>query len=946
MTFSRTDRFLRTIALTAAFVGFTATLTAEPRPLFFSKNDERSLTRLTRTPRKFDNRDSSWQPRLQPRGDISGQTTVTLSFPAESKAVPVHFGIPLGQVPSAQNVLVLDEEGRPIPCDVFPLVNFETSPLHWVMIATTLDAPAASHRVLTVKWGPDLKRPVPDEPFVVEETPDGDLNLHGARIRFTLSPKTLLSNLQSVEDSPVFAQRGSRIALKQHDADATRDIRFSPDGTIVKLYEGPLFKWYRIETAFLGDSLPDFKIHFEVLAWSNSPYLLLRSRLINENQKRDYSVSDLTLLSLVSDGLFLPSASGVGEESFVGGSSIAISQRRDRWDVTADETLLASGEENELGEWVRLKTEDRALTLIAPDFQGFGPGDPDLQSHLAAESDGTVSLVHYSPYPEDGDGAVTFWHTAARTFRVALHLGDTSRSGVEIAAALKQPPSVQWDRAFLTEQGVFNETHVTHTYDEPALEGARYFDRTRARRQDYPRMGRGMPPQKGEGFEHVYTDTGGMLFGEVWQYTNPHSQLSMESQYIPDGNVPTWYEPDEHVGISTYRCADHSLAIAYSYLRTGDRQVFDIFKDHPLLFVDWSIAHPNGGNHYYCFWDAHVHVYSRLAGPLLCYLADGDPWLFEVSEQMAAFLSNDWRGEEHPSDTQTRSVYPCRGLSRLYEITGNRTYWNEAVDRTLWFMETGVRNTGEVRGFANRDERLTPLFAGYSLLGIIPVYERCINEELSQTLRRVGDWLLDCQGRLDDPSNAGTWVRDTIIDTRTNLGPGNSGSTTLCAEILTWLAQTTGQQRYFYGGAAAWANMVTTTRHDGVRGGLPMQTEGARQIGTWSDKLPIYLHRLPAVAQIHGWPFVVEGVYAPDLKPPIVVFVAAGGRYQDRTFTQPLFAANRQPETLSIWSPLPPAEAEYDGVPLRWTFEESKGLMHLTLPALSKPGELKVRFKD
>ncbi|MFH1738957.1 MAG: hypothetical protein ABIH23_08095, partial [bacterium] len=387
------------------------------------------------------------------------------------------------------------------------------------------------------------------------------------------------------------------------------------------------------------------------------------------------------------------------------------------------------------------------------------------------------------------------------------------------------------------------------------------------------------------------------------------------------------------------------LAMASSYLRTGEREVFEIFQDHPLLYADWAVAHPYGGVHYYCHWDAHVHVYSRLAGPLLCYLADGDPWLFEVSEQMGHYLCDSWGGNDHPHDTQTRSVYPGRGLSWLYEVTGHRAYWNDAVDLTIWFLETGITPKGEVRGFADKDDRLSPLYAGYSLPGIIPVYERCGNERILEAVRKIGDWLIRCQGVPDEPCNAGVWVRDTFIWERENLGPGNCGSSTLCAEVQTWLAQATGEQKYFYSGAAAWANVVTTTRHDGVKGGLPMQTGSARGIGTWSDKLPIYLHRLPAVAEKYAWPFVIEGVYDPTRESPIVVFVAGGGSFEDGVLKQPLYAANEKPVTIPIWCPQPPIEARYGDRQIELTYDEKFKTATATLPADSKPGVLRVKFR-
>ena len=914
---------------------------AEPAPSFFQGRDA-GIGEEAASPRKFRRDDPAWQPRLKPRGEPAGETTVVLHFPAAAEAVPVRFGMPLGQVASAANVAVFDEQGKAVRSDVFPLVNFDTCPLHWVMIATVLDAPAGGRRELTIRWGPDVERPQPATKLTATATDDGDLRVEGPTVDFTLSPRTLLSRIKSAGAGHTFAPNGCRTGVKHQG----RTLCHDPGGRIFKLYDGPLYKWYRIETRVNDSAFADFKIHFEVQTWADSPYLLVRCRLINENRLSSPKLSDLELISIAgSGGDYAVSASGEGEASFAADSRIVITQRRDDWCVTADGKQSATGKDDNLGQWVRTVAGSDALTLCVPNFQGFGPGDPDLQSHLTASADGSMGLNHYAPYPADGDGTITFWATAARTFRTALCVGPASRGGAAVAAPIREPPGVKRDREFLTAEGVFQEDRVTHVYDEAALEGARYFNRSRAKRQDYPRMGRGMPPQKGEGFQHVYTDTGGMLFGEVWQYTFPPERLKLEAQYPPSGNLPTWYKPKDRVGSTTYRCGDHALAMAYSYLRTGDREVFEIFRDHPILFCDWAIAHPGGGTHYYCCWNAHVHVYSRLGGPLLCYLADGDPWLFEVSRQMADFLRLSWKDNSRPSDVQTRSTYPCRGLTWLYEVTGDSVYWNEAVDRTIWFMQTGVRPDGVVRGFADDDKRLTPLFAGYCLPGMIPVYERCGNQKLLDMLLSVGRWLLSCQGKAEEGINSGVWVRDTLIWNTKNLGPGNCGSSTLCAEVQTWLAGATGGQEFFYSGAAAWANMVTTTRHDGVKGGLPMQTEDPTFIGTWSDKFPVYLHRLPSVAQKHGWPFVIEGVYDPARRPPVVVFVGAGGRFEDNVLRQPLYAANEKPRTIPIWCPRVPLEAFYDEAELKLQYDAAGKTARVTIPAGSKPGVLTVRFE-
>lgn len=917
---------------------------AEPLPRFFKSAYGDARDELVRQPRKFKVDDPAWQPMLRPAGESAGETSVVVRFPGPARAYPVRFGIPLGQVASCDNVAVYDEQDQPLAADVFPLVNFKTCPRHWVLICLVLDSPEAGDRKVSIRWGPQIQRPPPATELKVEKNGDS-LTVRGGRLSFSLSPDELLSDIRLNAGGEGYAPGGCSIGFKP---EARPHLKHRP-GRVTTLFDGPLYKHFRIESSILNDR---FKTHFEVQTFSDSPYLLIASRFINESGQ-SYRLSDLRPVALEPDpaSRFAASVGGPDNLRLDCDRQVSVRQRVDDWSIVADDQVRANGRGDAPGNWAQLSTGQSALTLIVPDFQGFGPGDPDLESNLSAATDGGMFLNHYGSFPADAGGTITFWGTAARTFRLVLHLGSNTLMPASVIDVARRPPHVIYDPEFLAAQGVFNEQRITDLYAEPSLEAARYFDRTRVGRHDYPRAGRGMPPHKSEGEFHPYTDTGGMLFGEVWQYasTNPASvAATLVKAREPEGNLPAWYEPEKPEGTSTYRCGDHTLALALSYLRTGDRAVFEIFQDHGLLYADWAIAHPEGYCHYYCSWQAGVHAYSRLAGPLMSYLIEGDPWYYEVTEQMAGYLVRSWNGKEHPQDQQTRSAYPVRGLTWLYEVNGHRSYWNNAVDLALWFMQTGLESDGSVRGFANHSgyRRISPLYAGYTLCGLIPLYERCPHPELFQVLRRCGEWLLTCQGTMQDKEGAGTWPRDTVLQERTNFGPGNVGSATLCAEIQTYLAQTTGEQRFFYSGAAAWANLVTGTRHRQIKGGLPMQLGSATSTGTWSDKFPIYLHRLPAVAEQLQLPFVIEGVYDgdPTRDSPVVVFAAAGGRFENEVFRQPLYAANESEVTIPIWCPRPPAEADYAGSRMPMKYDDATKVARVTLPARSKPGELRVSF--
>ncbi len=905
---------------------------AEPLPAFFKSSYGDRRDELARQPRKFDVDDPVWQPRTTPVGETAGETSVVVRFPAAAEAYPIRFGIPLGQVASCANVAVYDEHDQPLAADVFPLVNFETCPQHWVLITTVLDAPAAGDRRLTIKWGPDIQRPLPVNKLSLESHGDA-ITIRGNRLSFSLSPDKLLSDIRVGSGGAVHAADGSFVSFQPQD----QPIQKHRAGKIIPLYDGLIHKHYRVDTSIMNDR---FRIHFEIQTWADSPYLLIATRFINENNE-SYTLRDLQPIAFMPlKERYVPSTQGPDAAHLKAKRHIEVQQRVDDWSLKADGVLAAGGSQDSPSDWVRLTGKHDALTLIVPDFQGFGPGDPDLESTIFAGHDGRMGLNHYGAHPPDAGGAITFWGTAARTFSMILHAGPQTRTPDLVVDIARMKPHVIHDRHFLTSQGIFHEDRVTAIYAEPSLEAARYFQRTRAVRHDYPRMGRGMPPHKSEGEYHLYTDTGGMLFGEVWQYASRNSKsldASLAKARVPEGNVPAWYEPQELAGSSTYRCGDHTLALALSYLRTGDREVFEIFDDHSLLYADWAIAHPQGYCHYYCSWNAGVHVYSRLGGPLLSYLIQGDPWFYEVAEQMAGYIVRDWKGDEHPRDQQTRSAYPVRGLTWLYEVNGHRSSWNNAVDLTLWFMRTGLEPDGSVRGFANHVgyPRISPLYAGYTLCGLIPLYERCPNPELLGVLRRCGEWLLTCQGTEKDNVGAGTWPRDTLIQEQANLGPGNVGSATLCAEIQTFLAQETADRRFFYSGAAAWANLVTSTRHQQIKGGLPMQLGSARSTGTWSDKFPLYLHRLPAVADQLQLPFVIEGVYDGDPKreSPVVVFVSAGGTFESNVLSQPLYTVNTSDVTIPVWCPRRPLQADYAGTPIPLRFDENRKIAHVTLPA-------------
>ncbi|MHC4441827.1 MAG: hypothetical protein ACYTA5_04460 [Planctomycetota bacterium] len=451
---------------------------AQSLPLFFKSTYGDVRDTIASQPRKFKFDDPAWHPKITSKGEPAGETSAIVHFDEAAKSFPIRFGIPLGQIASCDNVAVFDETGNQVASDIFPLVNFNTCRQHWVMIATVLDATAAGDRRLTIKWGPDIRRSLSTRKLICKEA-NGSLVVRGGQVGFILSPEKLLSDIRVAGSDTVFAPNGSLAGFQPQG----QGFKKHRGGRIVKLFDGLLYKRLRTESSIMNDN---FKIHFEVETWANSPYLFVSSRVINESDTV-YKLSNLTPLMLCSSvGKYSIRAGGEENSILSAQKEIVVAQRVDDWCILGDGRELAKGAQDAPGEYIQFISGSHTLTLIVPDFQGFGPGDPDLESRLWASSNGELGLLHYTSYPPDAGGSITFWDTMARTFRMVLHVGSTPESPASIAAPVRAQPMVRYDRQFLTVQSVFNEDRVTHVYDEPSLEGARYFSRTRACRHDYP----------------------------------------------------------------------------------------------------------------------------------------------------------------------------------------------------------------------------------------------------------------------------------------------------------------------------------------------------------------------------------------------------------------------------------------------------------------------------
>jgi len=858
---------------------------------------------------------AKWE--LHPRGatNKSGETTVEVQFPVAWQLAPVKFGLPVGALADPANVAVFNEDGKPIPADVFPLGNWRTMSPRWVLICTLLQGSPEQPRTLTVRYGPQVAPAEPARVLTAEKQDNGCVRIKNTTYNLTLDPQRAIRSItidtdgDGKMDTPEMLPEGMTAAMTPVNGEP-----LLPQSAVLKtIYDGRLYKLYYL-TCSLGQ---DLTARFEVEIWAGSPLIFLKTRFISHSlQDLDlYSLTPLRTTSLGAGFQLLVGAAG-GKPLKANGP-LDVCQRVNNWQIRTPVQTLAEGSEDNLGEWISFWNEDigQCISFIVPNFQEMSPGDPHLESCLQVGKYNSLELEHYRPIEDQPD--CIFRSGMARGFPAVLYVSHRPDFAPVVAAKLKAQPHPIYDREYLTAQGTLPEDEVSHAYDTASLEGARYFHRALIPRQYYPIGSRGTTGiGEGTSMEGRNLHAGGMLYGEVWQYMS-----------------------DGHPGTCSYRCGDIPLALCYEYMRSGDRSVWEIMNLHNQLFADYAIYHAptllQGGNHYYCSWYSMTYVYLRLKGMIVSYYLTGDPWYYRAADQMGSCAVCSWR-YSMPVDSgfpdriggaaQGRAPYVARGLVALYCMTGDPAFYHTAVDLAHYAMRA---QTDEGFWWAvlsgpqwQDNQYISALHAGYSMTGLFRLYEQTKNKELLQSLRRACDWLVSIQFGAEE-LDPGLWAR-------TQAYPGNAdkmaniSTSELVAGNLTDLYQATGEQQYFYAANAGWANSVGAQRSDGS---IPMEVGNSSS--TWSFTLCEYAPRFAGIAERDQLPFVIH-TYLPNRTD--AVYLLGDGRYDGNTYQFSLVVRRSEPTQLPVWCPKAPSEVKLDGAPAQATFNPATGVLTLTVP--------------
>lgn len=828
---------------------------------------------LTHKPR-FERDPEAWRPRPVICEEANGETTVSIHFPVAWRRAPVRFGFPLPpKVEALRNVAIVDERGHELEADLFRLGNWQTSRQHWAMMCLHLDGKDGDNRRLMVRYGPDVKRRPPTPQFRTRSS-RGRLDIRGRIYSLAIAAKRWLT-------APLL--QGCRADLTGADGEV---VRPGP-GRIECKYDGALYKLYYVTCP----TSTDIDLRFEIELWGDSPFIFCKTRFISQ------SLEDQWFSQIVP---FRAKTRSSGD--------LSITQRASEWSVGDD-----SGQGDCPRQHVELNGEADSATVVFPHFQGMSSGHADQESAIEFDGD-ELRLVHYRPTKP----GTTFCIRAgmARAFPCTIVCGGAGDAAIK--QALNRPSPV-YDRAYLTKLRVLPEPIVSHVYDRESLEGAFYFHRSRIRREHYPEGTRGIGGG-GEGQFGLDLDAGGMLFGECWQYWGGSGK-----------------------GKCAYRVGDIPLALCHEYLRSGHRTLWDTMLVHNECFADKSVFHAptvlQGGNHYYCNWWGMTYVYLRFKGTLVTYLLTGDPRFLEVAKESGRCAALAWRNRmpvdgrfpcSLSNSSQSRNPYIARALTELYFVTGDTAYLNTATDLAIYAMKTQKENGSWAGSYSAKtwqgDKRISELMTAYSFVGLFRVYEATRNPDLLASLKRGCDWLMRVQMQADGKYPAFCF-RDQYYagHVRTDV---NVPTTELVAECLISMYDACRERKYFYAGAAAWANCVATQRPDGS---IPLGIRGGGS--TWSYTLCQYLPKMAAIAERDGLPFVTRGALS-DRKRELLV--APGATFQAGVFRCPIVVRSTSPIPLSAWCPSKPKVVSLDETAVRYDYSAATRILALSAP----PGEV------
>ncbi|MBN1291385.1 MAG: hypothetical protein JXB48_06055, partial [Candidatus Latescibacteria bacterium] len=327
---------------------------------------------------------------------------------------------------------------------------------------------------------------------------------------------------------------------------------------------------------------------------------------------------------------------------------------------------------------------------------------------------------------------------------------------------------------------------------------------------------------------------------------------------------------------------------------------------------------------------------------LLGYLLTGNDWLFETAKSMADFTVRAWK-DGHPRDArmdgtltsvQSRSAYTAKMNLKLYDVTGKKEYLNNAINLAEWAIDCQEPEGWWVMNpddrIKSRAFRCTPIFTGYIVQGLWPLYWRTGNDKLKSCLLRAADWYMAMQ---EDAwgFNPGTFPNSywygTIGSEDNPVSPvrGNYATTSHAANALLQAYLASDDRKYFYAANAAWVGVLN---HQTPKGGIPL--ENTEESSVWSHVLIESLPHFAAVAEEHGLPLVLSS----KTGVPGTSFMGKGATWDGKTFTFELKYRHENPVPLRVFFPgTKPKRLSIDGNEINdLTYNESLHVVSFEMP--------------
>ena len=826
-------------------------------------------------------------PRL---GAVEGSTSFSVSCPRAGKSMPLTFGIPLGQVRSTNGITLFDSDGDPVPASFIPLGSWDSQPARWTLVSTIVDAEADDQKLdYTLMWG-EGSPPYADVPPLEYAMTDNGLSVPAGDADCLISPSGISFNGgRLVAHSSITPEDGNELAPAA--------------GTITTLHDTPGYALVRSEST-LADSL---EMQTDYWIYAGSPQIECRTRFINRSL-HNIPLDGVTPVKLTLDGGGHAVFGAYGMDQ-VESSNITFHQRAFEAEIEVDGIRSRVIDDGSTYLWVYLDSgESGGYLVVLPYFRGMAAGDSDVESTVSWDGE-ELTVTHYSPIASTAD--VRLRETMARTFSWWVVVDPPEDRLSDTARCVVERPRVLYDREYLTSMGVFQENGVSHLFDNETLEGALYFSRARVPRGEYPRCSRATEPEyDGEGATEIDMDAGGMVFGEVYQYFTPKPDSGVIAKYTGLGidlrHILTG-------GVYSYRNGDIPLALYQEYLRTGNRVVYDLGTVHAQLYADYAVSHHDGPGsglgHYYCDWYGNPYVYQRFEGLLLAYKVTGDPWLYEACTDMAAYTLRGWK-DGAPRDAliageaggiQSRSVYIAKMNLAMYDFSGDRRHLENAVKLAEWAAETHEPEGWWVMNPTDTDSRsyrCTPIFTGYIVQGLWPLFWRTENDGLRTILLDAANWYLSMQEDATG-NNPGTfpnsyWYGERGSEAEPVPVNGNYATSTHAANALLQAFLATDDQRFFYAANAAWVGVLN---HQTSEGGIPLENTTVNSV--WSHVLIESLPDFGQVAESHGLPVLLSS----KTGVPGTSFMGRGASWDGSLFTFEVKYMHESPVLVRVYFP-------------------------------------------